>query len=635
MIRVKIGDDFLDGNSLIAQTFSVNNLGSLTTRQGGFSNEFTVPLTSRNRELLGWPDDLNTSSRNQYMKIEATIYDNKSRVATGYIKIIYSTKDECRATFFSDNVAWFNLIKNKTLNELDLSDLDHVYNESNVTGSLSNTSGYIYPIIDYGEFLDDSVYNWEVDQFYPGVYISTIVEQIFLDAGWKITGELINDPMYKRMIIPFSKKEFAHPDSFITDNTFTEDFLDQNVVNNEIITLDPSGTTFNPTQNAEYTIRLTMTVSNYNATANSYWVITDSTNFAITENYFGNGTYVFQTEGYFDATSNVFVLHQKRAGTFTDMDISDVSIEFIPKKKIYLGSTITVAETLPDIKQSDLMQYIFTVFGVVPVANPLTKIVTAYLHKNIKGRINSAVDWSDKIDVSKSYKVDFTELLSNYATTSIFNYLKDDDDSLLETYTAQNNKRLGQGELIINNEHLTNRKTIYEAPFAGTINAVHFSQSLYVPVIPWLNETGEVTFNPKPRVLLIEPEFTVNELSGGVYDSVDIGSTTVTELPFAWFVKAPYTTNTDAIQESLSFGDVQFTTVVEGTLENYWADYQQILSNMKYVKAFLRLDAVDIANLQFQTPVYIDKFKSYFYINSINEFSGGEDLTEVELIKYE
>ena len=54
---------------------------------------------------------------------------------------------------------------------------------------------------------------------------------------------------------------------------------------------------------------------------------------------------------------------------------------------------------------------------------------------------------------------------------------------------------------------------------------------------------------------------------------------------------------------------------------------------MKYVRAFFRLDSVDIQNLDFTLPIYVSKFNAYFYLNKIVEFTGKDQVTEVEMVK--
>jgi hypothetical protein len=170
---------------------------------------------------------------------------------------------------------------------------------------------------------------------------------------------------------------------------------------------------------------------------------------------------------------------------------------------------------------------------------------------------------------------------------------------------------------------------VYEAPFAPSINFVSFANTMYIPQI----------ISRTPRVMLIsDAPITVTELTGGnfsvftVTSDVD-GSGTAASIPFAWFAKATYTPNTDVYLDSLSFGDIRFSALVEGTLSFYWQEYQEALNRMKYVRAFFRLDSVDIQNLDFTLPIYVSKFNAYFYLNKIVEFTGKDQVTEVEMVK--
>ena len=180
MNKIKVGDVFLESNSLIAQTFRVNNLGDITTRQGGSSNNFTFPLTSINRKALGFPEDLNNTSRSPYRRIEASLFENNSFISKGVLKINKVTNTEIEATFFSDNARWFNQIKDKTLKDLDLKSFNHKYNNTSITGSFTNTEGFIYPLIDYGQFsLDSLEIPIRTNQMFPATYAKTVFEQIF------------------------------------------------------------------------------------------------------------------------------------------------------------------------------------------------------------------------------------------------------------------------------------------------------------------------------------------------------------------------------------------------------------------------------------------------------------------------
>ena len=213
-MRLKVGDDFLDSDgSIIAQTYSVNEIGSIETRQGGFSNDFTIPLTSKNKALLDFPNNINSASRNPYSKVSATLFDKGTPVSDGFLKYQIVSDTSLQASFFGDNVNWFTLLKQDSIRDLDLSEFDHTWNASTIKTTIdaNKTSDYIYPLIDYGTSNNVATSGqYSVFNFMPGFFIHTLVEKIFENIGWKIEGEIIDSTIYKRLIIPFSNTSFSH-----------------------------------------------------------------------------------------------------------------------------------------------------------------------------------------------------------------------------------------------------------------------------------------------------------------------------------------------------------------------------------------------------------------------------------------
>ncbi|NRA93290.1 MAG: hypothetical protein HRU26_11505, partial [Psychroserpens sp.] len=221
MNRIKVNDEIIETTSLVAQTYRVNNLGDISTRQGSSSNNLSIPLTAKNREALGFPEDFNETLRTPYTRIDAQLFDGEVFVSTGYLKINSVDTRSINCTFFSDNTGWFNQIKDKTLKDLTgLSVYDHLYSEGSIIDSLDGSEGYIYPIIDYGEFKNaDLGSGIAVEQLFPAMFVSIIFEEIFSEAGYTIEGELLDLWEYNNSIIPFSADDFVHGQAYILENT--------------------------------------------------------------------------------------------------------------------------------------------------------------------------------------------------------------------------------------------------------------------------------------------------------------------------------------------------------------------------------------------------------------------------------
>src|SRR5271155_5137080 len=66
----------LSDDSPIALTFQINDLADVQNQQGNTSNQFKLPLTQRNRQLLGFPDDVAFTTILPYRKYPAKIIQN-------------------------------------------------------------------------------------------------------------------------------------------------------------------------------------------------------------------------------------------------------------------------------------------------------------------------------------------------------------------------------------------------------------------------------------------------------------------------------------------------------------------------------------------------------------------------------
>ena len=64
------------GDSPIGLTFQINNLSDVKSQQGNTSNQFSIPMTQRNRIACGFPDDIPTTTNLPYTKLRARYIQN-------------------------------------------------------------------------------------------------------------------------------------------------------------------------------------------------------------------------------------------------------------------------------------------------------------------------------------------------------------------------------------------------------------------------------------------------------------------------------------------------------------------------------------------------------------------------------
>jgi hypothetical protein len=84
-----------------------------------------------------------------------------------------------------------------------------------------------------------------------------------------------------------------------------------------------------------------------------------------------------------------------------------------------------------------------------------------------------------------------------------------------------------------------------------------------------------------------------------------------------------------------SASEVYFDEILwKNLVETYWITLTAIIAKPQMVNMLMRLSAVDINQIDFTKPKWIDRFNCFFYLSYINQYKVNEvDSTEVELIK--
>ncbi|MEP6610800.1 MAG: hypothetical protein ABJA76_02915 [Mucilaginibacter sp.] len=226
-IQLYINDQLADlsDDHPIALTFQINNLADVKNQQGNTSNQFKLPLTQRNRQILGFPDDIAFATNLPYQKYQVKLIQDGLEIIPYGIGVLNGIgQDTANITILSGNVDFFDAIDGKLYDMGDSNSItsnygqnllwkhyDHVWNVDNVAGSQLYTEGWIWPVIDYGAIsLTDFTQPVNVRYQRPGFFIKTAIELLLKSAGYKGTGSLLADPLYPLMICQFANGSFEH-----------------------------------------------------------------------------------------------------------------------------------------------------------------------------------------------------------------------------------------------------------------------------------------------------------------------------------------------------------------------------------------------------------------------------------------
>jgi len=218
---------------------SINDINDLSAIKSDHTLTIKLPGSNTNNKAFSniyktdWAlsnVNLNVNYLNQFnpsLKTNVVLYCNGIVQLVGYLQLLRvnvtdEQKIEYECIIIGRVANLFSDIADKYLSDLSLGH-SHVYSKTNIESSWVATvgEGYVYPMIDYAEISDEK--NWYVENFYPSVYVKQIVDSIFSGAGYRYSSDFFDSNLFKRLIIPYSGKEFRMSESEVTSRKFYVD----------------------------------------------------------------------------------------------------------------------------------------------------------------------------------------------------------------------------------------------------------------------------------------------------------------------------------------------------------------------------------------------------------------------------
>jgi hypothetical protein len=198
-------------------TISVGDIRDISKRNGSFSKTITLPGTHNNNQVLGYYFDINVT--NQTFNInkiqECAILQDEVVVLDNLILQLVSVKKRQNIVNEDDIIEYDVLIKDnvgdfytrispKYLEDLDFSDFNHEYNDTDIEGSFNNTcvDGYKYILT----WIDDSTTQYDLQELKPAIYAKQYFDRIHSDAGYSYDWSTISDlnVQFDKLIIPYN-----------------------------------------------------------------------------------------------------------------------------------------------------------------------------------------------------------------------------------------------------------------------------------------------------------------------------------------------------------------------------------------------------------------------------------------------
>lgn len=664
----------LEPSEPIACTYQRNDIAELKDRQADFTNEFKVPLTNHNKITFGNPDMVATDSIKAYRLHNAKLEQDGIEIIQNGIAIINESDENgyVNITVLSGIYDFFQTISNKSIKDLaKLSLSNHKWTSQNAFNStVDNQAGfldYTYPLIQYGG--EDALnQDFNIARQVPSFFIRKIVDYIFEEAGYTKEGMIFNYDFYNRLLLPLTdgavrsqewikaRSAKVGTSNFITSVptslagiSYTSgdilfEFGENNLIEGKgvdaswIFMFGNDNSTFGvfPNNNywvgsndrmsqseyiaddayridvvlsIDYDIDLTFLTSatlqfkftilkNGVEIANQQSAIYSSVNFYENQNVTVNAGNIDMQQG--DViTFKWEVKKVGNSGVFNTIIKKGTSFASItPQSIILVNSTLDIADMMPEISQVDFLKSIFQMFAISTQSDNSIKTLRCKTFKEIASTV--PLDWSYKLDLSKKITINYR--IGDYAINNLFNY-KDDNIR-------------GNGTLVIDDNTLDFEKVIIELPYAASDdNAQITSDKINVVSIPFF--IGEAKQNITPRIIALRRGEN-KRTSITLYDGVTTNYTRTNGFyPSAYFI------------DTLQGGHLGFQGYL---LPEYYAELGKVLNKCKAVKCYLNLTPIDIQDLDFFRPIYINYFGVNFYVNKIEDYMPN-DSTLCELIR--
>jgi hypothetical protein len=635
----------------IALTFSVEDIADITKRRGSFSKTITLPNTTTNRACFGYAYNIQSfvGGFQPNKKIRAAMWEDGVQVFSGVLQLISMSKIRGEVTYevglFSDDVSLFKSIEGNLLaTTAGVTGMNHTLTSAHVsaTWTASGASGYVYGLVDSYGYTDVVTQGWFAVPFYkmtPSVYVKKMVDLIFAQAGYRYTSEFFNSERFGKLVIPYAAGEailnLSGSTIFVASTgtinasgniNYTMQFQDEtgSYYDRPGYWVPSSSTFVAPSFPTRWniTINFGVTGGSPRRVANmSIRNLTNSTdNQVITGiNIFSNNSVTFPNVTIpANTTANIgFVFTTPfSGGAGTILSGATVLWECLENPQTL--HTVDMRTALPaDVKQSDLLQDLqkmFNLYFMPDPADPKNLIVEPWVDFYSSG----VVDWSQKSDENAEQNI--TNGDPNQYKTIVFKY-KDAGDYLSKL--DKSNYPLakeGYGGRIFTTDNFYGKGENIVELACSTLIPANFTTDKVIGRVWDLDGSalsGTIkTLQSGYRIAqynLIEAP-TTWAYQYGVSGSVALAESLL-NLPFVSHLNNPYAADFDlafgipkqlyyAVNVAANSDPYAYTN--NNLFNIYWWNFIQetVSREAMQLELSIMLNAVDISQLDFRTPIY-------------------------------
>lgn len=488
--------------------------------RGDSSINFKLPNTANNRSIL------NVYGANQigggfmtdqlfYLVRDGNIQSKGKLVVQNY------SEDEIECFFISGNSNWIDEF-NFPIKQIELNEDSVLISE--YTACKSNTKGIIFPIIDVAFNGEKISYNREpflwpdtrpsnglnyssfLTENIPCYYFHSLITGIANHTGIKIEGDILNDLIFKSIVITPESLDIRWPENQISEsyaylringNSVLDPAADTAIPMNKIIKIGSlinyNTSTYEWT--APYKCMVEVTPELYFNNSDTYTVSvykngssSISITMSISDNFFKRSLLVQKCEKGDILRLNV----RDTGGGYTVTDRSKVEFKIrseifsLLRPNIFTGYIPLVCPQaiVPDVKAVDIIKSLCVMFNLLPVYDAESKILTLTKVKSITKE--SSQDWSN-------YYSSHTERYKNVAKFNYINY-KSSEEPCIDEYNKTYDNKYG-GAVVETDFNSTLKKEVISLPFGSVCDMANKTKSSWaMPYIPYFELEDDEEF---------------------------------------------------------------------------------------------------------------------------------------------
>jgi hypothetical protein len=651
-------------------TFAIDDVAKFSSRETSFSKQIVLPGTAANHSIFGHIYEMGSrnpispgqpnigAAFNVAQTSRAELRLNGLLVLRGIFRLTGIIKDgefvEYEGALFGELSGLMSEISNKKLEDLDFSDYDHILNHTEISDSWDNTpgSGYFYPLIDYGLYRETAVVSglnddYDIGTFRPALYVKEYLDKMFEAAGYTYESDFFNSVYFKSIIIPHNQALLTKLDTRQLTATITNGIL--NTQAEESLTFDsatggnftiPSPiTSFTFNSATSIQVNGTFTLTAFYTSIFEFSIKLRKNGITITELiYYDPGGFInltFNLSGLLQQNDVIDITVDSTISGINTVDMTNINASFIidsvnvETTPVNNGDTVVINDTIPKgIFQKDFLASLIKMFNLYITEDRLEE-KKLFIEPYIDYMSSEQIDWTYKVARDKPWQI----MPMGNLNGRIFEYkYKDDNDFYNESYRKKFNQNYADRQFDTGFPFAADKVTT-DIIFASSPLIQYESSDKYVvPIYKKSNElAAEDRMDSNIRILFSKKK------------SADSWNITGGETPYAKtsYGYAGHLDDPASPAYDLNFGaprEVYFTTTnypSANLFNRYWSEYIGEIADKdsKILKCFVYLKPIDIAQLDFAKPIFIDGV--LFRLNKISDYDyTNNELVQVELIKY-